>query len=100
MINVTACSLARLQRAGELTPIYVSDEEDEALRDLVRARADAQNAHNRAKQQLKAFLLRHHKVFPGKTSWSKTYFNWLADLTMKHPAQHIALQEYRNTLTL
>jgi transposase len=91
-------SLARLHRAGELTPIYVPNEEDEALRDLVRARADTRNAHKRAKQQLKAFLLRHHKVFPGKTSWSKTYFNWLADLKMKHPAQHIALQEYIDTV--
>ncbi len=87
-------SLARLHRSGELTPIYVPNAEDEALRDLVRARSDAQNAHKRAKQQLKAFLLRHNKVFPGKTSWSKNYFNWLGDLTMAHPAQHITLQEY------
>ncbi len=87
-------TLARLHRAGELTPIYVPDEEDEALRDLVRARADAQNAHKRAKQQLKAFLLRHNKVFPGKSNWSKSYFNWLADLKMPHPAQHVTLQEY------
>ena len=91
-------SLARLHRAGELTPIYVPHEEDEALRDLVRARGDAQNAHKRAKQQLKGFLLRHHKIFSGKTSWSKAYFNWLADLKMKHPAQHITLQEYIDTV--
>jgi transposase len=87
-------SLARLHRAGELTQIYVPNEEDEALRDLVRARADAQNAHKRAKQQLKAFLLRHNKVFPGKTSWSRYYFSWLSDLKMSHPAQQITLQEY------
>lgn len=87
-------SLARLHRAGELTPIYVPNEEDEALRDLVRARSDAQNAHKRAKQQLKAFLLRHNKVFPGKTSWSRYHFSWLSDLKMAHPAQQITLQEY------
>src|ERR1041385_3564491 len=33
-----ARQLARLFRAGELTAIYVPDEEDEAVRDLVRAR--------------------------------------------------------------
>ena len=83
MINVTACLWP-----GYTGPVSLhrsmSPTKDEALRDLVRARADAQNAHKRAKQQLKAFLLRHHKVFLGKNSWLKTYFNWLADLTMKH----------------
>ena len=34
-------ALARLHRAGELTPIRIPTPEDEALRDLVRAREDA-----------------------------------------------------------
>ena len=34
-------ALARLHRAGELTPVYVPTPEDEALRDLMRARIDA-----------------------------------------------------------
>lgn len=91
-------SLARLHRAGELTAVYVPTEEDEALRDLVRARSDAKDAHKRAKQQLAAFLLRYHKVFSGKSRWSKTYFNWLADITMVHPAQQITLQDYIDTV--
>lgn len=33
--------LARLHRAGELTPVYVPRIEDEAMRDLCRARIDA-----------------------------------------------------------
>lgn len=87
-------NLARLHRSGELTSVYVPNEDDEALRDLVRARSDAQNAHKKAKQQLGAFLLRHQIVFSGKSKWSKAYFNWLADISMAHPAQQIALQEY------
>jgi transposase len=39
-----ALQLARLHRAGELTAVYVPDEADEALRDLTRAREDAQTA--------------------------------------------------------
>ncbi len=93
-------TLARLHRAGELTKVYVPNEEDEALRDLVRARADAQNAHKRAKQQLAAFLLRYHIVFHGKSRWSKAYFNWLATLSMPHPAQQITLQEYIDTVNM
>ncbi|MGO7778313.1 IS110 family transposase, partial [Rhizobium johnstonii] len=33
-----AVSLARLHRAGELTPVWVPDRGHEAMRDLVRAR--------------------------------------------------------------
>ena len=36
--------LASLHRAGELVPVYVPREEDEAMRDLVRARQDAVKA--------------------------------------------------------
>lgn len=92
--------LARLHRAGELTKVYVPKEEDEALRDLVRARADAQNAHKKAKQQLAALLLRYHIVFQGKSKWSKAYFNWLATISMSHPAQQITLQDYINTVNM
>lgn len=35
-----ALNLANLHRAGELTPVHVPTEDDEALRDLVRARED------------------------------------------------------------
>jgi transposase len=36
-----ATTLARLHRAGELTPVWVPDAAHEAMRDLVRARATA-----------------------------------------------------------
>ena len=47
-----ALSLARLHRAGELSPIFVPTEADEAMRDLTRAREDAMLAHKRARQLL------------------------------------------------
>jgi transposase len=78
--------------------VYVPAEEDEALRDLVRVRSDAQNAHKKAKQQLAAFLLRYHIVYSGKSRWSKVYFNWLSTLSMKHPGQQITLQDYIDTV--
>jgi len=58
-------SLARLHRADELTPVDVPTKEDEALRDLVRAREDATRAVRTAKQQLGAFLLRHDIIYTG-----------------------------------
>ena len=89
-----ALTLARLYRAGELTGIYVPDPEDEAIRDLTRARNDARQAERKAKQRLNSFLLRNNLIYPRKTKWNRAYFYWLGFVVMKHPAQKIALQEY------
>jgi len=89
-----AVMLARLHRAGELTAVYVPDAQDEAMRDLNRAREDAVIVAKKGKQRLKAFLLRNGVAFAGSSQWSKAYFKWLADIAMPHPAQQVALQEY------
>ena len=89
-----ALTLARLYRAGELTGIYVPEPEDEAIRDLGRARDDARMAERKAKQRLNSFLLRNNLIYPGKTKWNRTYFNWLGSVGMKYPGQKVALQEY------
>ena len=51
-----AVALARLLRAGELTPVWVPDEGHEAIRDLVRARAAAVGTLRVHKQQVAAFM--------------------------------------------
>jgi len=89
-----ALSLARLFRAGELTPVRVPDEDDEAMRDLTRAREDAICVERRAKQRTAAFLLRHGRRYPGKTTWGRGHWRWLLQQVMDHPAQQIVLQEY------
>src|ERR671927_1260810 len=53
-----AAQLARLARSGDLTPVYVPAVDDEAIRDLTRAREDAVRDLKAAKYRLKAFLLR------------------------------------------
>src|SRR5215211_9471324 len=54
-----AVQLARLARAGDLPAVYVPTVEDEAIRDLTRAREDAISDVKDAKLRLKAFWLRH-----------------------------------------
>ena len=63
-------ALARLHRAGELTAIYIPTPDDEALRDLVRAREDAVGLSTQAKHRLKAFLLRQGRRYPGRAGWT------------------------------
>jgi len=93
-----ATNLATLHRSGDLTPVYVPDQTDEALRDLVRTRKDVQIARRKVKQQINAFLLRQGISYPGKSKWSNAHVNWLAELKMPHPAQQIALTEYLDAL--
>jgi transposase len=88
-----AVALARLPRAGELTPVWVPDEGHEAMRDLVRARAAAVEALRVHKQQVAAFLLKHGRHFPRKTPWGARYLRWLQEQKFAHPAHQIVLQE-------
>src|SRR4051812_26115886 len=61
-----AVKLARLLRAGELTPVWIPDPTHEAMRDLVRARTAAMEAVRRARRQLPGVLLRHRPGFAGR----------------------------------
>ncbi len=91
-------ALARLHRAGELSSVYVPHREDEAIRDLIRARKDAKNAQRVARQQLKAFLLRNGVSYEGKTSWTPAHMRWLTKVMLLSSAQQIAFQEYLDAI--
>jgi transposase len=88
-----ALTLARLPRAGELTPVRVPDTAHEAVRDLVRARAAAVKDVGLKKRQVGAFLLRHSRLFPRKKSWGARYRDWLQAQGFEHAADQIVLQE-------
>jgi transposase len=86
--------LAGLARAGELTPIYVPDAADEAMRDLVRAREDAVNVQRQVRHRLGALLLRNDIRYAGKTAWTEAHRRWISRLVLQSPAQRIAFEEY------
>ncbi|UFT98216.1 IS110 family transposase [Radiobacillus kanasensis] len=91
--------LAQLFRAGELTSIYVPTEEDEALRDLVRAREDAKEDELRAKHRLTKFLLRYNIHPPkGIRKWTYRYREWLHSLKFDRSSTQIVFQEYYHQL--
>ena len=94
-----ALKLAALARSGDLTTVNVPDEPDEAIRDLCRARVDAVKARLKARQQLKAMLLRHGRRYTGKSSWTAAHERYLATLGFEHPAQDIAFTEYRQAVS-
>jgi transposase len=89
-----ARKLARLLRAGELTPVYIPEPTDEAIRDLCRARSDAVDDRRRSRHRLKGFLLRHGYRYQGKSSWSAAHERYLRELVLPHPAMKVILEEY------
>ena len=87
-----ASNLARLHRAGELTPVWVPDPAHEAVRDLVRARQASVRALRQARQQLSGFLLRHGHHY-NRLAWTQMHRRWLAGLRFEQPVHHLVLED-------
>lgn len=86
--------LAEYSRSGSLCAVWIPDAEDEAVRDLSRAREDAVEARHQARLQLKSFLLRHDVRYAGKTSWGPAHYRWLAEQAFGSDAAQLAFTEY------
>lgn len=88
-------ALARLHWAGELSAVWVPDEEQEAMRDLTRARQDMKQLERHSKQRLNAFVLRHGRHYEsGKSKWTQAHWRWLEKIRFAQPVQQFVLQEY------
>jgi transposase len=89
-----AVQLARLMRSGDRAPVYVPTVEDEAMRDLSRAREDAIRDLKAAQFRLTAFLLRHDIRSTGRATWGPAHLRWLAEVVCPTPVQPIVFQAY------
>lgn len=92
-----ANNLARLHRAGELSPVWIPDTAHEAMRDLVRARLAAVRSLRQARQQLSGFLLRHGFHY-SRPAWTQMHRRWLAGLCFEQPIHQIVLQDHIATI--
>jgi transposase len=85
---------ARLLRSGDLTPVNVPHVEDEAIRDLTRAREETIGDLKAAKSRLKAVFLRHDIRSTGRATWGAAHLRWLSAVVCPTPAQPIVFQAY------
>ncbi|MGH8566389.1 MAG: IS110 family transposase [Gammaproteobacteria bacterium] len=83
--RLDARMLARLHRAGELTPIRVPSPEEEAVRDLVRVREDLKDDRKRARQRLRSFLLRYGRRHEGSGRWTLALEAWARSQKFDEP---------------
>jgi transposase len=75
-----AAQLARLYRAGELTPVRIPSESEERVRDIVRCRETFQRELGKSRHYILKFLARRGFVYRDGTNWSKPHLAWLRRL--------------------
>ena len=86
--------LAHFLRSGDLTAVWVPDEQTEALRDLERSRDDAKNAERVARHQLDKFLLRNDRVYHDGRSWTQKHSAWLKQQKFDDPCKQCVMDDY------
>src|ERR1700752_2678365 len=89
-----ARKLAELGRAGLLTPVQPPTPEDEAVRDLARARDDARVDLQRGRHRLGKLLLRRGLHYPGR-NWTRAHRQWLVGLAWTDAAEGAVGGAYR-----
>lgn len=97
-----ACELARLYRAGELTPVRIPSEAEERVRDVVRCRETFQREILKSRHYILKFLARRGFVFREGTNWCTPHLRWLEHLTSESsplaPADRLVFREYHALL--
>jgi transposase len=91
-----AAKLARLYRAGELTTITVPSAEQEAVRDLVRARDDVRKDLIAARHRLGKFLLRHGRLYRCGKNWTQRFWRWLRVQQFDRECERLTFEHYVN----
>lgn len=89
-----ALRIARFLRSGDLVSIYVPDKELEAIRTLTRAREDALEIQMKSRHQLRNFLLREERRYPGKSPWTKAHLEWIKAQKFDHVALRTVRDDY------
>ena len=96
-----ALHLARLLRLGEITPVTVPSLEQEAARDLVRAREDCRGDLMRSRHRLSKLLLRHGIVYSGGQAWTGVHDRWLRAQRFNAPAMQLTFDsDYETVLAV
>ncbi len=90
--------LARLLLAGKLHPVRVPGPEEEALRDLVRAREQVRVDLMRSRHRLSKLLLRHGIRFDDGKAWTDRHRAWLATITLPWPAAQSTLLDCQGAI--
>jgi transposase len=90
--------LVRLLLAGKLHAVRVPGDEEEALRDLVRARDAVRMDLMRCRHRLSKLLLRHGIRFDDGHAWTQRHRDWLGTVTLEWPAAQATMLDARGAI--
>jgi transposase len=90
--------LVRLLLAGKLHAVRVPGGEEEALRDLVRAREAVRVDLMRCRHRLSKLLLRHGIRFDDGPAWTQRHRDWLAQVALEWPAAQATLLDCQGAI--
>lgn len=89
--GIDAKELALLYRSGALTMVVVPDREDEALRALVRHRADLVGDLVRAKHRARCHAQRNGHVYREGSNWTKAHRQWFGRIRLDLEDEQLVL---------
>jgi transposase len=93
--RMDAQRIAKCLAFGTYRPVYVPDEQDDAVKEYIRMRDDANAELKRVKQQITTFCIRHSKLYDGvKHKWTKEHRTWLKKLKFENAVLREVLDEY------
>jgi transposase len=90
--------LVRLLLAGKLHAVRVPGPEEEALRDMVRAREQVRVDLMRCRHRLSKMLLRHGIRFDDGEAWTDRHRQWLNEIVLEWPAAQATLLDARGAI--
>ena len=88
-----ARKLVELGRAGLLTAVRPPTTDEEAVRDLCRARDDAREDLQRCRHRLGKLLLRRGLHYSGR-NWTRGHRQWIDGLAWTHAAERAVVDDY------
>ena len=94
-----AKNIAKCLAYGTYSPVYVPNDDDNAIKEYIRMRDDAQTMLKQTKQQIIAFCNRHGQVYQGKSRWQPKHIAWLRSLRFNEDVLNETLEEYLVTYT-
>ena len=90
-----ARKLGETLRAGLLTEVHPPTPDQEAVRDLCRAREAAKADQKRIRHRLSKFMLRRDlRWTQGKKNWTRAHLEWLRGRRLDHPADQAILDDH------
>lgn len=86
--------IARCLAYHQYKPVYVPDEEDDAVKEYIRMRDDVKAHLKETKQQIIAYYTRHGFQFGGSSHWTQKHLNWVESLQFENSIHQEVLREY------